>query len=76
MSLENPNLVQINGYSSDGYEPFKELFAQNFHFRHESNAQLCIYVNNVRLVDLYRTAIDDTSYTYDTIHIRNAVCIL
>ena len=46
MSLENPNLVQINGYSSDGYEPFKELFAQNFHDRHESNAQLCIYVNN------------------------------
>ena len=73
MSLENPNLVQINGYSLDGYEPFKELFAQNFYFRHESNAQLCIYVNNGCVVDLYRAAIKDIFYIYDRIHIRNYV---
>ena len=66
-----PDLVQINGYCADCYEPVKQLFVKNFRTGQENNAQLCIYVNNECVVDLYGTAIGDTSYTRDTIQVSN-----
>ena len=72
MSSESPNLVRINGYCSKVYQPLKELFVSNFHAGKENNAQLCIYVNDECVVDLYGTAIGDTTYTQDSIQVRSS----
>ena len=69
MSSENPNLVQIKGHCSKGYHPLKELFVSNFYTGKENNAQLCIYVNDECVVDLYGTAIGDTTYTQDSLQV-------
>ena len=69
-SYETPNLIQINGYCAEGYQPLKELFVNNFHTGKENNAQLCIYVNDECVVDLYGTAIGDASYTQDSIQVK------
>ena len=69
MSSQNANLVQINGYCAKDYQPIKELFVSNFHSGKENNAQLCIYVNDECVVDLYGTAIGDTTYTQDSLQV-------
>ena len=69
MSSESPNLVQIKGHCSKGYHPLKELFVSNFHTGKENNAQLCIYVNDECVVDLYGTAIGETTYSQDSLQV-------
>ena len=76
MPSENANLPQINGYCEKGYQQLKERFADNFHSGKENNAQLCIYVNDECVVDLYGTAIGDTTYTQDTLQVRYNVIFL
>ena len=71
MSSETRNLVHINGYCAKGFQPLKELFVDNFYSGKENNAQLCIYVNDECVVDLYGTAIGDTTYTQDTIQVSH-----
>ena len=39
-----------------------------------NNVQLCIYVNDERVVILYGNAIRDTSYTQDTIQVNSCFC--
>ena len=75
MSTESPNLVQINGHCAKGYQPLKELFASNFHSGKENNAQLCIYVNDECVVDLYGTAIGDTTYTQDSLQVMRFILL-
>lgn len=68
-SSSNNTSVQVHGSCSPGYEPVKELFAQNFKNGLEDNAQLCIYVNNACVVDLYGTASGDTDYGPDNVQV-------
>ena len=65
----NGTSIQVNGNCSAGYEPVKDLFIQNFKDGLEDNAQLCIYVNNVCVVDLYGTASGDTDYGPDNVQV-------
>ena len=70
MSLDNPNLLQINGYCAKGYQPLKDLFVSNFYLGNENNAQLCVYVKDECVVDLCGTAIGDSTYTQDSLQVR------
>ena len=70
MSLDNPNLLQINGYCAKGYQPLKDLFVSNFYLGNENNAQLCVYVKDECVVDLCGTAIGDSTYTQESLQVR------
>ena len=65
----NEKTIRIAGSCSPGYEPVKELFLQNFKNGLEDNAQLCVYVNNVCVVDLYGSAMGDSDYGPDNIQV-------
>ena len=65
----NEKTIRIAGSCSPGYEPVKELFLQNFKNGLEDNAQLCVYVNNVCVVDLYGSAMGDSNYGPDNIQV-------
>ena len=49
-----------------GYETVKEMFEENFRAGREDNAQLCVYVGEKLVVDLWGYS-SDTSYTGDTL---------
>jgi len=58
--------VTINGTIAPGYEPVKEMFADNFNKGREENAQLCVYVGEEKVVDLW-AATSSPSYNGDTL---------
>ena len=61
--------IKVEGTCSPGYESVKELFIKNFHNGLEDRAQLCIYVNNNCVVDLYGTATGDENYGPDNVQV-------
>ena len=63
--------VNINGTCEKGFESVKDMFYQNFVIGNEDNAQLCIYVGNKCVVDLYGSATGDTNYGPDKLHVIN-----
>ena len=67
--IVNEKSIRIAGSCCPGYEPVKELFLQNFKNGLEDNAQLCIYVNNICIIDLYGSAMGDTDYGPDNIQV-------
>ena len=56
----------IEGTVAPGYETVKEMFEENFRAGREDNAQLCVYVGEKLVVDLWGYS-SDTSYTGDTL---------
>ena len=48
-----------------GYETVREQFKNNFKKGSEKNAQLCVYVKNEKVIDLWGTATGDTEYNAD-----------
>ena len=65
----NNNSIKVEGTCSPGYESVKELFSQNFKNGLEDRAQLCIYVNNTCVVDLYGTSTGDKNYGPDNVQV-------
>ena len=59
----------LQGSCKKEYTPVKEMFEHFFKSGREKNAQLCVYVNNECVVDLYGTAIGDSKYGPDSIHV-------
>ena len=45
--------IEVHGTVSPGYGPVKELFEKNFIEGREENAQLCVYVGEEKVVDLW-----------------------
>ena len=64
----NSGLI-LQGYCKKDYAPVKEMFEEFFKSGREKNAQLCVYVKNEVVVDLYGTAIGDSSYGPDSLHV-------
>lgn len=56
----------VEGYVAPGYEPVKKMFADNFYNGKESSAQLCVYVGEEKVVDLW-ASINDPDYDGDTL---------
>ena len=56
----------MQGSVSPGYESVKELFESNFKRGAEESAQLCVYVGEEKVVDLW-CSVKDPGYTGDTL---------
>jgi len=59
--------VLVDGYCHKNYQPVKERLEDMLHNGKEENVQLCVYVDEKCVVDLYGTAIGDTSYNAESI---------
>jgi len=54
----------VEGTVAPGYEPVKEMFTDNFKQGKETNAQLCVYVGEEKVVDLWGS-LKDKNYNGD-----------
>ena len=59
--------IAINGSVQPGFESIENQFAQNLSASRDRNAQLCIYVGEECVVDLWASAIGDQSFTGDSL---------
>ncbi len=66
MSSKNVQ-VWIDGRVAPGFEPVRHLFEHNMRTLAEENAQLCIYVGEEKVVDLWASAIGDSDFTADSL---------
>ena len=58
--------VEINGTVSPGFESVKEMFISNFNSGREESAQLCVYVGDEKVIDLWAST-TNSNYTADTL---------
>lgn len=65
--VDNQNSLVIHGEVAPGFEPVKALFARNMQKYREENAQLCIYVGESRVVDLWASTSNDPSFDGDSL---------
>lgn len=59
--------VEVHGEVAPGFESVKALFTHNMQTQRENGAQLCAYVGNQKVVDLWASKTGDASYTADSI---------
>lgn len=57
--------VAVQGTVAPGYETVRDIFQENFDKGREESAQLCVYVGEQQVVDLWGSA--DPSYTPNTL---------
>ena len=43
----------VNGFCDESFQEVKDLFTSNFVEGEDENAQLCVYVGNERVIDLW-----------------------
>lgn len=67
MSQSTHKTMQIVGSVAPGFESVKELFEQEMNTKAEEKAQLCIYHQGKRVVDLWASASDDISFSADSL---------
>ena len=58
---------EVYGDVAPGYERVKEAFRKNFNLGREQNAQLCVYVEGQKVVDLWGSANDNQNYNANTL---------
>ena len=58
--------IEIQGTVAPGFESVKELFEKNFIDGRDENAQLCVYVGEEKVVDLW-CSLTDTDYSGDSL---------
>ena len=61
--------IQLDGFCDKNYEPVKKHVEKMLHEGLEENLQLCVYVDEKCVVDLYGTAIGDSTYNAETIQV-------
>lgn len=59
--------IAINGSVAPGFEPVKTLFAHNMETLAEENAQLCVYVGEDKVVDLWASVDGDATFNGDSL---------
>ena len=57
----------ISGTVAKGFEPVRDLYENNMRNLAERNTQLCIYVGDTRVVDLWASADNDATFTADSL---------
>jgi len=67
MTFPKKEEVVVEGTASSEFEPLRKLFIKNMHRYAEINAQLCIYVGEECVVDLWGTAVGDKDYSGKTL---------
>ena len=61
--------ILLDGFCDDKYKPVKEQLYRMLRDGAEENLQLCVYVEDKCVVDLYGTAIGDETYNAETIQV-------
>ena len=56
----------VGGTVAPGYESVKVMFEENFHRGSDESSQLCVYVGEEKVVDLW-CSVKDPGYTGDTL---------
>lgn len=56
---------KIGGCVKPGFEPVRLLFEENLRSRYEDNAQVCVYVDNVKVIDLWGSSMGDDEFHGD-----------
>ena len=59
--------LRIGGTVAPGFESVKQLFEHNMRTLAEKNAQLCVYVGDERVVDLWASTTGDTDFNADSL---------
>jgi len=59
--------VEVHGTVAPGYESVREMFEENFRAGREENAQLCVYVGEQRVVDLWASLSNNPAFTGDSL---------
>lgn len=57
----------IEGTVAPGYEPVKQRYEHNMRKLAERNTQLCVYVGDECVVDLWASAVDDAGFSADSL---------
>ena len=57
-------MPKIEGFCHEDFEPVKELFTSNFVNGDEKNAQLCVYVGDELVIDLWGTKDESNAAGY------------
>jgi len=58
---------RIEGTVAPGFESVRSLYEHNMQTLEERNTQLCVYHRGEKVVDLWATAIEDSSFTPDSL---------
>ena len=66
MGQSSSKSVAVEGFVSPGYESVREMFERNFSRGAEESSQLCVYVGEEVVVDLWAST-SHSSYTGDTL---------
>ena len=67
MGRSNNKKCQIQGAVAPGFESVQQLFEHNMNTYAEENAQLCVYHRGIRVVDLWASTTDDSSFSADSL---------
>jgi len=60
--------AKIGGSVAEGYESIQAYFHKLFSDGREDNAQVCVYVDGKKVVDLWGSANGDEDYDGDVLH--------
>ena len=63
----------MDGHCDKNYEPVKKHVEKMLQDGIEENLQLCVYVEGKCVIDLFGTAIRDTTYTADTLQVGGSI---
>ena len=63
--------VLLQGECDQRYESVKHLFESHLASGKDENAQLCVYVEGKRVVDLWGSSTGDANYGPDNIQVSN-----
>jgi hypothetical protein len=69
MASDRNSKVQLHGFCNKEYEPVKSHLERMLRKGTEDNVQLCVYVNNSCVIDLYGTATGNHTYNADTLQV-------
>ena len=58
-------LITAKGTCKEGYKSVRALFESHLRTGKDENAQLCVYVEGERVIDLWGSSIGDTKYGPD-----------
>jgi CubicO group peptidase (beta-lactamase class C family) len=59
--------IQINGRVAPGFESIQQLYQHQMQTMAEKNTQLCVYYRGEKVVDLWASATDDSSFSADSL---------
>ncbi len=63
--------VRIDGTCAKGFEPVKKEFERMLTKGDEANLQLCVYVDQEVVVDLWGSCVGDDNYGPETVQVNN-----